>query len=94
MQISRAVVAQLKNRIVDPGHIASRHQHFGQTGIRPVEGFRRQIVAQTRLPRAADLARRQRRVQANERIEPVLVACTIMSTRRSSSRNMMRSFTP
>jgi hypothetical protein len=57
----------------DGGYVAGRDQHFGQAGVRPVKGFRAQIVATAkRVVGAADLGGRQRRVQADEGVEAVL----------------------
>ena|SRR5580704_2710420 len=70
--ITRGVGAEGEDRVVDGRDVTRRDQDFGQAGVGAVEGFRAQIVAAAeRVVRAADLGRRQRRVQAHERVEAV-----------------------
>ena len=74
--VARAVGAEREDRVVDGRHIAGRDQHFGQPGIRAVIRFRRAdcCAPPSGSFGAADLGRRQRRVQPHQRVEAVLAA--------------------
>src|SRR4029077_5134026 len=65
--VAGAVGAQLEYRVPDRRHIAGRDQDFGEAGVGAVEGFEAQIAGAAQgIGGAADLGRRQRRVQADE----------------------------